>query len=258
MAASYFDDDFGENDHDLSMDEDDETIMFLSQHEKDDYDASTAYSTTEATASMMDAFDMILVLGNSQPTDLTPTDVSIANTQQIQRLPRVSPLAATDDFFDESYVAGRIASSTLKADMTRFINLSSRRSLTYADVFTADVTTLAEINAHEERIYQTDYTPKTIRNNILRLLTTTAKTAPMVNFQVKDIPPKRYDAITHESLQSLAETRKHFDPSDQRHNLINREMYRVYAASAYIVHTTTSCHIVSPRYVIYLLKLLSS
>jgi hypothetical protein len=120
--------------------------------------------------------------------------------------------------------------------MTRFINPAARRLPTYADVFTADITTLAEIDAHEERIYQPDYTPKDIRENILRLLRTTDKTAPMVNFQVKDIPPKRYDAITHASLQNLAETRKHFDPSDQRHNSINREMYRVYAASAYIVH----------------------
>jgi hypothetical protein len=121
--------------------------------------------------------------------------------------------------------------------MTRFINPAAHRSPTYADVFTADITTRAEIDAHEERIYQTDYTLKAIREIILRLLTTTAKTALMVNFQVKDIPPKRYDAITHASpLQILAETRKHFDPSDQRHNSINREMYRVYAPSAYIVH----------------------
>ena len=103
-------------------------------------------------------------------------------------------------------MAGRRASPALKADMTRFINPAARRSPTYVDVFTADITTLAEIDAHEERI---DYTPKAIRENIQRLLTTTAKTAPMVNFQVKDIPPKRHDAVTHASLQDLAETRKH-------------------------------------------------
>ncbi len=95
-----------------------------------------------------------------------------------------------------------------------FINPAIRRSPTYAGVFTADITTLAKIDAHEKRTYQTDYTPKAIHDNILRLLTTTTKTAPiMVNFQVKDIPPKRHDPITHQSLQNQAETRKQFDPA---------------------------------------------
>jgi hypothetical protein len=67
MAASYFDDDFGDDNHDLSMgvDDDDETMLFLSHNDKDAYDASTAYSTTEATASMMEAFDITLVMGDA-------------------------------------------------------------------------------------------------------------------------------------------------------------------------------------------------
>jgi hypothetical protein len=189
MAASYFDDDFGDDNHDLSMGEDDETMLFLSQHDKDTYDASTANSTTEATASMMDAFDITFAMGDAQLKSQEQSARNSAYTAEPLSTSQHGTRGGTssdtiDDFFDESYVAGRRASPALKADMTRFISPAARRSPTYADVFTADITTLAESDAHEERIYQTDYTPKAICENIQRLLTTTAKTAPIVNFQV--------------------------------------------------------------------------
>ncbi len=107
MAASYFDDDFEDDNHYPSMGEDDETMLFLFQHEKDEYDASTAYSTTEATASMMDAFDITLVMGDAQlnsqmqsASHVTYTAEPVANAQQKTR--GVIPSDTIDNFFDES------------------------------------------------------------------------------------------------------------------------------------------------------------
>ncbi len=62
-------------------------------------------------------------------------------------------------FYDEEYVGGtrrHLARDTLSAT----INPAQRVSITYHEVFTAQLTTLSDVDRHEERIYQHGYTLK--------------------------------------------------------------------------------------------------
>jgi hypothetical protein len=112
---------------------------------------------------------------------------------------------------------------------------------------------------------QAGYTPSAIRDSIHNILQTTATHDHIVNFHERDIPPKNRDPVTFQTLlhnlacernrlnndfSLMVEHRDGHDSNpdlqrayeqdyiqrDQQYNRINRKMYQVYAASAYIIH----------------------
>ncbi len=129
---------------------------------------------------------------------------------------------------------------------------------------TATLTTVAEIERHENNIYQPGYTPTAIRDNIQRVLRDSNPDQHLVDFQEKDIPPVTRDLRTHRVLSNLLLRRSRIDHDfqlppesvgsdgnpldpnsnfeakkqqrDREYNRINRSMYQVYAASAYLIH----------------------
>jgi hypothetical protein len=122
----------------------------------------------------------------------------------------------------------------------------------------------ADVERHEERIYQPGYTPRAIRENIQKMLQDSNRNQHMVDFPDKDIPPPERDAQTHRVLTDLLQKRRRLDQDfeldiaafaadgalldptrsyaeafsrrDAEYNNVNRQMYSVYAASAYIIH----------------------
>jgi hypothetical protein len=114
------------------------------------------------------------------------------------------------------------------------------------------------------RCDQPGYTPNAIRDNIKKMLHEYNPNQHVVDFQERDIPPRDRDLRTHNVLTDLMKLRNRLDqdfqldvasvaadgtpldPSrncaeefsqrDVHYNRINRKMYAVYAASAYIVH----------------------
>ena len=159
-------------------------------------------------------------------------------------------------FYDDEYVEGKRVIPTL--------NPAQRTSPTYQSVLTAQLTTVAEILRHEERIYHPGYTPTAIRANIVSMLNDSDPDQHMVDFQDKDIPPLHRDPSTHQLLTNLLRKRNRLDRDFQlspesvaadgtelatnkqyeeeyirrnnEYNRVNRKMYLIYAASAYVVH----------------------
>ena len=159
-------------------------------------------------------------------------------------------------FYDDEYVEGKRVIPTL--------NPAQRTSPTYQSVLTAQLTTIAEILRHEERIYHPGYTPTAIRANIVSMLNDSDPDQHMVDFQDKDIPPLHRDPSTHQLLTNLLRKRNRLDRDFQlspesvaadgtaldtneryeeeytrrnnEYNRVNRKMYLIYAASAYVVH----------------------
>jgi hypothetical protein len=117
---------------------------------------------------------------------------------------------------------------------------------------------------HEQKIYQPGYTPAAIRENIQKILKDSNPRQHMVDFPECDIPPPDRDGRTHRLLTDLLQQRNSLDhefhvaiasiaadgttlnPStkykneyalrDEQYNRVNRRMYDVYAASAYLIH----------------------
>jgi hypothetical protein len=130
--------------------------------------------------------------------------------------------------------------------------------------YTSQLLTVAEIERHEQRIYQPGYTPTAIRENIRKILNESNPNQHMVNFQETDIPPPDRGMRIFRVLRDLLEQRETLNNDfcldvaaiasngnplsdndkrteeyalrDQQHNRVNRRMYRVYAVSAYIIH----------------------
>jgi hypothetical protein len=126
------------------------------------------------------------------------------------------------------------------------------------------LTTAAEIEHHEQRVYQPGYTPTEIRNNIQDMLRESDPDQQIVDFQKKDIPPQNRDEYTHRILTDLLRQRDQIDTDfhlpadsvgihgqpladprtyeaeyhkrDRQYNRLNRSMYHVYAASAHVIH----------------------
>ena len=170
----------------------------------------------------------------------------------------------TSGFFDEDYVAGRRTGPVHRDSFTNTVNPASRPVLTYHEVYTAQLTTAAEIERHEQRLYQPGYTPSEIRNNIQRMLREMGPAQHLIDFAAKDIPPHERDPRTHKLLAdllqqrndldldfqllprtvaingSLLETTSQYDAEyrrrDAEYNRLNRDMYDIYASSAYIIH----------------------
>ena len=140
------------------------------------------------------------------------------------------------------------------------LNPATRASPTYHEVCTAILTTKAEIERHEERIYQVGYTPSAIRNRVNTMLRNSSADQPILEFQAKDIPPPNRDAHTHRVLTDILKLRNQMDEDfnltpdlvasdgsaitnpqafeaayvqrDQEYHRLNRSMYQV----VYFVH----------------------
>jgi hypothetical protein len=134
----------------------------------------------------------------------------------------------------------------------------------YCEAFTTNTTSLSDMERHERKIYQPGYTPAAIRENIQRILRDSNPRQHMVDFPECDIPPPHRDVRTHRLLTDLLEQRNSLDqefqvaiasiaadgttlnPStkykdeyairDEQYNRVNRRMYKVYAASTYLIH----------------------
>ena len=174
------------------------------------------------------------------------------------------PPSSGTGFFDEEYVSGKCQRNmpTVSRDG---LNPATRPDLTYQEACTAELTTPASVAHHEKRLYLPGYTPTSIRNNIRTMLQTADPDQHMVDFQEKDIPPQNRDPQTHRILTDLLQKRNELDEDflldpnevaadgtiiydkgrtyeqeyvqrDREYNRINRGMYHVYAASAYIIH----------------------
>ena len=194
-------------------------------------------------------------LGAMEGSGKTPYEPSGATMEQ-------SSSVATG-FFDDEYVGGKRAALLSRDVSGSPLNPAQRASPTYHDVFSAELTTISQIERHEERIYQPGYTPTAIRANITAMLRNMGQDQHMVDFQDKDIPPPTRDPQTHKILTGLLHKRNRLDRDfqlptasvaadgtslqtgqyeqeylrrDKEYNRLNRGMYHVYAASAYIVH----------------------
>jgi hypothetical protein len=182
-------------------------------------------------------------------------------------------------FFDEEYVAGQRQRPISRNDQTTTLNPNQRMVLTYHEACTAELTTVASIEHHEQRLYQDGYTPNAIRDNIQTMLRNSSPTQPMVDFQEKDIPPKNRDPNTHRILTALLQKRNRLDQDfdlpldsvaadgttlptnrtyeqeylqrDRDYNRLNRGMYHVYAASANVIHDRNFCPSADQPYVTY-------
>jgi hypothetical protein len=173
--------------------------------------------------------------------------------------------AAQYRVFDEEYIDGRRSCSPASREHELpALNPASRTSPTYHEVNTAVLTTTAEIERHEARLYQKGYTPSEIRNKITTMMRDSNPDQPMLDFQEKDIPPAHRDAHTHRLLTDLLQQRNRMDDDftlppdavakdgsslldprtyeteylhrDKEYNRLNRSMYHIYAASAHIIH----------------------
>jgi hypothetical protein len=91
------------------------------------------------------------------------------------------------------------------------LNPSYRPCSVAQEVFTAQITTAAELQRHEERIYQPGYTPKAIRNSIQKMLQESNPNQHLVDFQERDIPPPERDPITHRTLTDLLQLRRRLE-----------------------------------------------
>jgi hypothetical protein len=91
-------------------------------------------------------------------------------------------------FFDEEYAAGRRTGPVHRDGFAHTLNPARRSTLTYHEVYTAQLTTAAEIERHEQRLYQPGYTPSDIRNHIQRMLREAEPSQHLVDFAAKDIP----------------------------------------------------------------------
>ena len=176
---------------------------------------------------------------------------------------RPTPTAGTG-FFDDEYVAGKRQHTISRDRQRNTLNPGLRTELTYQEACTAELTTIASVEHHERRLFQPGFTPTEIRGNILSMLQTANPDQHMVDFQEKDIPPQNRDPKTHRILMDLIRKRRQLDLDfqlpphsvavdgtslhdkrqyeqelirrDREYNRVNRGMYHVYAASAYIVH----------------------
>jgi hypothetical protein len=175
----------------------------------------------------------------------------------------IPPTQHNTGFFDDEYVDGRRNCSPAHEMLA--LNPASRApSPTYQEVNTAVLTTTDEIEHHETRIYQKGYTPSEIRNKITRLVRESNPDQPILDFQEKDIPPINRDAHTYRMLTDLLQQRNRMDEDfhlppdavakdgtsllnprtyeaeylqrDKEYNRLNRSMYHIYAASAYVIH----------------------
>jgi hypothetical protein len=210
--------------------------------------SKTPYEPSGATMEQSD-------LGAMEGSGKTPYEPSGATMEQ-------SSSVATG-FFDDEYVGGKRAALLSRDVSGSPLNPAQRASPTYHDVFSAELTTISQIERHEERIYQPGYTPTAIRANITAMLRNMGQDQHMVDFQDKDIPPPTRDPQTHKILTGLLHKRNRLDRDfqlptasvaadgtslqtgqyeqeylrrDKEYNRLNRGMYHVYAASAYIVH----------------------
>jgi hypothetical protein len=171
------------------------------------------------------------------------------------------PPASRSSFFDDAYVKGKHTPVHVGGATT--LNPIHRASPTYSEVYTATLTTLTDIERHEQRIYHPGYTPTAIRKNIRSMLRNSDPSQHMVDFQEKDIPPADRDERTYRVLTDLLRDRDRVDQDffipvggvavdgsalgaesiqeayterDQQYNRLNRRLYQTYAASAYIIH----------------------
>jgi hypothetical protein len=87
------------------------------------------------------------------------------------------------------------------------LNPAHRPILTSAGAFTGRLVSCAEIERHEERIFQTGYTPKAIRESIQRMLQESNPNQHVIDFQERDIPPPERDIQTHRTLHELLQLR---------------------------------------------------
>jgi hypothetical protein len=83
------------------------------------------------------------------------------------------------------------------------LNPAFRPAAMRGEVFTAQAMTTAELERHEERIYQHGYTPSVIRTSIQNILRDSNPHQHIVDFPPKDIPPMDRDALTHRTLTKL-------------------------------------------------------
>jgi hypothetical protein len=123
---------------------------------------------------------------------------------------RFTPEPSTG-FFDEEYVFGKRSSFLQSNRQYEALNPSLRDSPTYQDVCTAALTTVDEIEYHEQRIYQEGYNPTAIRANIAHMLRHSDPAKHLIDFQERDIPPQDRDAHTHRVLNELLQQRKDMD-----------------------------------------------
>ena len=63
-------------------------------------------------------------------------------------------LQNSSGFFDEEYVAGRRTGPVHRDSFANTLNPAHRSALTYHEAYTAQLTTAAEIDRHEQRLYQ--------------------------------------------------------------------------------------------------------
>ena len=167
-------------------------------------------------------------------------------------------------FFDDEYVAGKRSSPKVGNQYHEALNPAGRASPSYSEVRAAALTTIKEIEHHEQRIYQEGYNPAAIRSHINHMLLTSNPAHHLVDFQEKDIPPPNLDAYTHRVLKDLLQQRnlmdqdfslppdsvsadgspianpgiyeKEYHQRDKKYNRLNRSMYHVYAASVHLIH----------------------
>lgn len=112
--------------------------------------------------------------------------------------------ATASGFFDEEYVAGK---RTVHRDsFPTTLNPARRAPLSYHEVYTAQLTTAAEIERHEQRLYQPGYTPSAIREQIQKMLRDAEPNQHLVDFAAKDVPPHDRDSYTHQLLTDLLQT----------------------------------------------------
>ncbi len=188
-----------------------------------------------------------------------PTKAAIKLETSQQRPER--PILPKSDFFDDSYVRGKHVVARDKANSP--INPIRQPSPTYSEVYTATLTTLTDIARHEERIYQSGYTPTAIRDNIQSQLRNSDPAQPFIDFQERDIPPPDRDVRTHRILTDLMQDRDRvnrdfqiplegvaadgtalgstsiqeaYKRRDTEYNRLNRSMFQTYAFSAYVIH----------------------
>ncbi len=121
------------------------------------------------------------------------------------------PRVVNSGFFDEEYVAGKRIAPTHRDSLANTLNPACRSALTYHEVYTAQLTTAAEIERHEQRLYQPGYTPSAIRDHIQKMLREAEPSQHLVDFAAKDVPPNDRDPCTHQLLTDLLHKRNRLD-----------------------------------------------
>ncbi len=111
---------------------------------------------------------------------------------------RFTPEPSTG-FFDEEYVSGKRSSFVRPNREFMAVNPSLRASPTYQEVCTAVLTTVEDIEHHEQLIYQEGFSPNAIRANIAHMLRHSDPAKHVVDFNEKDIPPPGREIPTKRS-----------------------------------------------------------